>query len=48
VEAEVQAEVTEISRMLQGLLASLSRAKKPRSSSTSDFKLETSNYKQKE
>jgi len=46
--AEIQAEATEISRMLQGLIVSLGQGKKPRSSSTSNFKLKTSNYNKKE
>jgi len=46
--AKAKAEVTEISRMLQGLIVSLGRRSTVRRSSTSNFKLQTSNYKKKE
>ena len=43
--AEVKSEVTEISRMLQGLIASLRRGTGRKALPTSNLKLETSNHK---
>jgi four helix bundle protein len=46
--AEIRSEVAEISRMLQGLVASLRRGSGRKASPASNFKLETSNSKKKE
>jgi four helix bundle protein len=45
---ELRSEVAEISRMLQGLVASLRRGSGRKASPTSNFKLETSNLAKKE
>jgi four helix bundle protein len=46
--AELKSEVAEISRMLQGLVASLRHGTSRKASPTSNFKLETSNLGKKE